>query len=94
MRVGDKPSASLIKAQNDQKQRIMEAKTAKKTQEKIEKANQAKRDSERRDKERALKRYVGKPIMQRTYIAKKVKKETKKVETTDEEQEFAKYFEG
>jgi len=34
----------------------MEAKTAKKTQEKIEKANQAKRDNERRDKERALKR--------------------------------------
>jgi hypothetical protein len=51
MKVGDKPSAALIKLQNDQKQRIMEAKTAKKTQEKIEKANQIKTDNERRDKE-------------------------------------------
>jgi hypothetical protein len=32
--------------------------------------------------------------MTHTCITKKVKKETKKVETTDEEQEFAKYFEG
>lgn len=56
MRVGDNPSAALIKEQSDQKQCIMEEKTAKKNQEKIEKTNQAKHDSERRDKERALKK--------------------------------------